>query len=220
MRFPSLLPSLKVLTYNTHHGEGTDGLIDIQRIASVILDSGADIAAIQEVDVNIARTGQINQAIEYTRLTGLYGQYGKAIDFQGGAYGQLLLSRWPIHDFQIHLLPNPRKREQRIALSARLFPPGQTPFRFVSIHLDSTPTDEDRWLQAACLLELFNQPEESTIMAGDFNDTPNSRVLLRLVEKWIDTSSKSPMLTMPAENPVNRIDFILCRPSKHRAFTS
>ncbi len=42
------------------------------------------------------------------------------MDYQGGAYGQCLLSRWPLEDIQVHQLPNPLKTpEPRIAVSAQ-----------------------------------------------------------------------------------------------------
>ena len=41
---------LKVMSYNIHHGEGTDRRLDLERIAAVIADSGADIVALHELD--------------------------------------------------------------------------------------------------------------------------------------------------------------------------
>jgi endonuclease/exonuclease/phosphatase (EEP) superfamily protein YafD len=41
---------LRVLTYNIHHGVGEDGVLDLERIARVIADSGADVIGLQEVD--------------------------------------------------------------------------------------------------------------------------------------------------------------------------
>jgi hypothetical protein len=200
---------LRVMTYNLHHGEGIDGKLDLERIARVIRDSRADLVALQEIDVNTQRTGRVDQAAEYIRLTGLYGQFGKAIDFQGGAYGGMLLSRWPLEDFRVHALPNPEKREQRIAISARIHPPGQPRFQFVGLHLDASRGDDDRWLQAARLQELFGSATEPVILAGDFNDRPESRVMQKLLTEWEDASAGNPMPTIPAEKPDARIDFVL-----------
>ncbi len=203
---------LRVMTFNLHHGEGEDGKLDLERIARVIRESRADLVALQEVDVRTQRTGRVDQAAEYIRLTGLHGQFGKAIDFQGGAYGGMLLSRWPISDFQVHALPNPVKREQRIALSARIAPPGMTPLRFVGTHLDASRDDGDRWVQAARLQEWFGSDPGPVILAGDFNDQPESRVMQRLLADWEDASAAAPAPTIPARNPTARIDFVLLRP--------
>jgi len=42
--------TLRVLTYNIHHGEGTDGVFDLPRIADVIRSVEPDLVALQEVD--------------------------------------------------------------------------------------------------------------------------------------------------------------------------
>ena len=84
---PAALPALRVLSYNLHHGEGDDGKLDLPRLAAVITASGADLVALQEVDQKTTRTGGVDQAAELARLTGLRFRYGKALDYQGGAYG-------------------------------------------------------------------------------------------------------------------------------------
>nr|WP_020468889.1 endonuclease/exonuclease/phosphatase family protein [Zavarzinella formosa] len=47
---------LRVLTYNIHHGEGTDDKVDLARLAEVIKVSKPDLVALQEVDRNTTRT--------------------------------------------------------------------------------------------------------------------------------------------------------------------
>ena len=42
--------SLRVVTYNIHHGVGVDGKLDLNRIAEVIRAAKADLVALQEVD--------------------------------------------------------------------------------------------------------------------------------------------------------------------------
>ncbi len=204
--------ALRVLTYNLHHGEGVDGRVDLERIARIIRECRADVVALQEVDVSTERTGRVDQAAEYLRLTGMHGNFGKAIDFQGGAYGMMLLSRWPLADFTVHRLPNPSKREQRLAVSARISPPGRPAFRFIGTHLDASREDGDRWLQAGRLQDLFANDLVPAIMAGDFNDRPESRVMTRMLSLWQDAAADRPEPTIPADRPNDRIDFVLVRP--------
>ena len=49
------------MSYNIHHGEGIDRRLDLERIAAVIADSGADIVALQELDQSTRRTGGVAQ---------------------------------------------------------------------------------------------------------------------------------------------------------------
>src|SRR5690242_8494338 len=80
--------ALRVLSYNIHHGEGTDGKLDLDRIAAVIKAQKPDLVAVQEVDRNTKRTNQVDQAAVLGKLTGLHAAFARAIDLQGGEYGQ------------------------------------------------------------------------------------------------------------------------------------
>lgn len=42
--------SLKILSYNLHHGEGVDARLDLKRIAGIINSVQPDYAGLQEVD--------------------------------------------------------------------------------------------------------------------------------------------------------------------------
>lgn len=204
-------PMLRVLTYNLHHGEGLDGRLDLPRLARVIRDSGADLVALQELDQGAQRTGRVDQSAELIRLTGLHGEFGAAMPFQGGFYGQALLSRWPLQNFVTHRLPNPSNREPRIAVSAEVQPPGLPVMRFIGTHLDAEHEDGDRFDQAGALLGRFTGANP-TILAGDFNASPDSRVLRCFSDTWLDAAVHNPQPTVPAAAPRTRIDYILLRP--------
>lgn len=206
-------PVLRVLTYNIHHGEGLDGKVDLARIAGVISASGADVVALQEVDQKTKRTGGVDQAAEIARLAGLQVAYGKAMDYQGGAYGQALLSRWPLGEVSVHPLPNSGKVEPRIAVAATVRPPGRAAFRFIGTHLDATRDDTARWQQAERLGELFGKDGVPTIFGGDFNSRPDTRAMKALLETFADASAATPAFTIPAKKPTGRIDYVLLRPA-------
>ncbi len=206
---------LRVLSYNLHHGEGVDGRLDLERIAHVIRSARPDLVALQEVDRGAQRTGKVDQAAEYMRLTGLNGWFGGAMPFQGGEYGQALLSRWPLRDPRVVPLPGTAEREPRIAVSARVDVPVIGRICFAGVHLDATRSDEDRWAQVGSLLWEFGGDVVPTLLAGDFNDTPESRVMERMLANhaaWVDTAAEGAAPTVPAESPRSRIDFILARP--------
>lgn len=205
--------SVRVLTYNTHHGEGTDGRLDLPRLAEVIRAARPDVVALQEVDDRARRTGDVSQWQTYAALTGWTARFGEAMPFQGGFYGQALLSRWPLEEFAVHRLPGPADQEPRIAVSARIRRPSGSSFRFVGLHLDASREDGSRWDQAHRLNELFAHGTEPTVMAGDFNATPDSRVMRVLFDHWTDAAAAHPEPTIPAESPRSRIDYVLLRPA-------
>ena len=88
--------TVRVLTYNIHHGEGRDGELDLPRLGRVITSVQPDLVALQEVDVGTSRVGGVDQLAELARLTGMHAQFGKAMDYMGGGYGVAVLSRWSL----------------------------------------------------------------------------------------------------------------------------
>ena len=203
--------SITVLTYNIHHGEGTDGRLDLERIAQIIKASKADLVALQEVDQSATRSGKVDQTAELARLTGMHGVFGRAMDFQGGGYGQAVLSKWPIRSHQVHQLPQRPGREPRIALAVEL---ETKSFIFASTHLDHE-IEAVRRDQVAAMDRLFRSNRvPAVILAGDFNTIPESPPMRSLWPQWLDTSGDAPQPTIPAGKPTRRIDYILATPKE------
>jgi endonuclease/exonuclease/phosphatase family metal-dependent hydrolase len=204
--------TLRVLSYNIHHGEGTDGKVDLPRLAGVIAAAKPDLVALQEVDDKTRRTGKVDQTAELVRLTGLHGQFGKQIDYEGGGYGQAILSRYPIDGLQVHWLPGTPERERRIAVEAQVKVGGRA-LSFVSTHLHHI-RGEFREQQAAKLNELFAATDRPAVLAGDLNANPGSKPLDILRTKWTSATAGPSLFTYPSPKPVKQIDYILCRPGK------
>jgi len=218
---------LRVLTYNIHHGAGMDQRLDLARIAEVIKQARPDLVALQEVDVQTGRSNGVDQAAELSRLTGMHGAFGKAMDYDGGQYGVAVLSRFPLIEVENFPLPNkpPRapptaeQREQlhepRAALAVRVRPTGApTDIWFASTHLDHL-SSEMRICQAekigSSLAAKANLP---AILAGDLNATPRSATMVLLSKFWTDTAAKEPAPTAPAGEPRSKIDYVLFRPAE------
>jgi endonuclease/exonuclease/phosphatase family metal-dependent hydrolase len=203
-------PRLRVLSYNIHHGEGTDGKIDLPRLATVIRAAEPDLVALQEVDDKTQRAGGVDQTAELVRLAGLHGRFGKQIDYEGGGYGQAILSKFPISDLKIHRLPGMPEREQRMAIEARIEINGRE-ISFVSTHLHHA-NDLFREQQAAKLTELFEPARHPVILAGDLNANPDSKPIALLSPAWKIASGDAPLATYPAKEPEKQIDYSLFRP--------
>lgn len=199
---------IKVLSYNIHHGEGTDGNFDLPRIARVIQSVDPDLVAVQEVDVRTRRASGVDQAAELARLTGMHEVFGRTIDHQGGWYGNVLLSRWPVQGFLVQAFPFTPGREARGALEATIKIPAD--FRIFATHLDVT--EKDRLLAVEWLAKRIAELPAGTpmILAGDFNAAPGSRAFKALSEQWTTDPEIKP--TSPAEKPEKQIDFVAFRP--------
>ena len=219
LRPASKSSALRVLSYNIHHGRGVDNKLSLERIAAVIRQADADVVALQEVDQGCGRSDRKLQVQELEKLTGYYGVFGKAIDFDGGEYGQAVLSRWPIKQSTVHRLPNEQQpngsmREQRIVLEA-IVPSEAGTIRFLGTHLDHSKEDlreqqataVDRLLGA---VSFADTKSIATVLAGDFNDVPKSRTLGCFEKRWqVEPRIENRNLaTYPSESPRTRIDYV------------
>jgi endonuclease/exonuclease/phosphatase family metal-dependent hydrolase len=201
---------LRVLTYNIHHGEGMDGKIDLNRIAQLIKQLNPDLVALQEVDRNTKRCGGVDQTEELARLTGLYGAFGKAIDYSGGDYGQAILSRFPIENSQIHWLPGEPDRERRIAFEATITHYDKK-LKFATTHLHHNNATF-REQQSEVINQIYRESKIPVILAGDLNALPESKPLQILQNQWSIANTDTKGLSFPADKPVRLIDFILFEP--------
>jgi endonuclease/exonuclease/phosphatase family metal-dependent hydrolase len=199
---------LRVMTYNIHHGEGTDGRIDLERIAKVISDAKPDLVALQEVDKHCKRSGEVDQTSELARLTQMHGRFGKQIPYEGGDYGQAVLSRFPITDLTVHWLPGEPERQRRIA-AAGTVDLGTQKIVFASTHLHHNNITF-REQQASALNDLFRDSVHPVILVGDLNAYPESRVIEILGRSWSNATVKTAnCLTFPAIAPKHQIDYVL-----------
>lgn len=211
---------LRVLSYNIHHAEGLDEKLDLERIAGVIRSASPDIVALQEVDQGTSRTNRVDQPAELSRLTKMHVVFGKNIDYEGGSYGNAILSRLPaklIENVKLPSLPHidPRdEREQRGALVAELKTASGATILFGCVHLDHRSQDDERFASAQVINEWFERQHKNrpAILAGDLNATTHSRVLKRFQQTWHRTGSEE-MATVPAATPRRQIDYIVFRPA-------
>jgi endonuclease/exonuclease/phosphatase family metal-dependent hydrolase len=204
--------TLRVMTYNIHITRGMDNKFDPARIADVIKRNDVDVVALQEVDNKARRSGGVDQLAELAKLTGMHGVFGKARDYDGGEYGQAILSRKPIEHMDVHKLPGATGQEERIAMVARI--PQDKPLPdliFVGTHLHHMG-EEHRLPQAAeldrILREHATKREPPVMLLGDLNATPDSEVMNRLRATWEDATAKAGM-SFPADKPDRKIDYVL-----------
>jgi endonuclease/exonuclease/phosphatase family metal-dependent hydrolase len=209
------MPTLRVLSYNIHHGRGLDEQVDLKRIAGVIRKADPDVVALQEVDRNTKRTSNVDQASELARLTGMYSTFAKAIDFEGGDYGQAILCRFPLSSIEVSKLEYRDDREQRIAVSAMFEYLKDFRIQFISTHLDHSDSVL-RLEQATQLAKLGSQSANLSILAGDMNAQPESEVLEEIKKSWDQPQIHEGLATHPAPSPRRQIDYILLRSSAEK----
>lgn len=208
---------LKVMSYNVHHCNppSKEGLIDVDAIAIVIMHENPDLVALQEIDVNTTRSGNINQIREIAARAGYHSfHFSKAIDHEGGDYGVAILSRYPLSETQTHRLPTQEatKGEPRVLSLATVALPGGKKIKFGSTHLDAQRTSTNRLLQAAEINRITSAVNLPLIIAGDFNAVENSEVM-QIIKSKFKLACNNCAPTIPQINPTKTIDFIAFQPT-------
>ncbi len=200
---------LKILTWNIHHCLGVDDKLDVDRIASVISACQPDIVALQEVDQQAARSKNVDQPAELSRLTGMHVVFGGNIPLQGGRYGNAVLSRFPILSSENKRLPNHREGEQRGVMLVQIqLPRRDQPLTLLATHLDHRENDSERIASVRMINELLPQISPPRLLAGDLNAVPESSVLQLLRSSW-RIAHPGMLPTVPVTNPSRQIDYIL-----------
>jgi endonuclease/exonuclease/phosphatase family metal-dependent hydrolase len=209
--------SLRIITYNIHHANppSKPGVIDMEAIINVFKKYPADVIALQEVDVNTKRSGNINEAKLIADGLGMHFFFAKAIDYDGGYYGVALLSRFPLKDTQAILLPmdSTMKGEQRVLATASVAISSKKKIVVGCTHLDHQKDSKNRQLQITTIKNFAKKIDQPFFIAGDFNAEMESGIIRQLdedFERTCDTCS----FTFPAIFPMRTIDFIAFRKSK------
>jgi endonuclease/exonuclease/phosphatase family metal-dependent hydrolase len=163
---------LKVLDWNTHHGLGSNNTYSITRFVTWIVQSGANVVSLNEVEKNVGSYGNEDQPARYAALlraaTGKTWYY-KFAHRTGGTNGQgnLLLSTFPLEDSSSHLLSYDRSvaRIQILVNGVRV--------NIFSTHLDADSSSR-RATQMNQLKTYANSFPQQHIYAGDFNAWPGA----------------------------------------------
>jgi len=210
----------RIVTYNVHRCVGTDGRLDVGRIAAVIDALEPDIVALQELDVGRARTGGVDQAHEVARRLDMTFHFNAAMQVEEERYGDAILTSYPERLVKAGGLPglDPRlKLEPRGALWVEATIDGR-PLQVINTHLGLVPREQQ--LQAAALagaawLGRVGQGDP-TILLGDFNATRASVVYRTLSRRLTDARRRvvhnGLSSTFPSRFPMLRIDHAFLSP--------
>ncbi len=233
---------LKILTWNISyaHGNGSEGTPGWRRhpavhyentlsaMATLIRNTGTDIALLQEVDFDSSRSFRRNQLDTLARRSGLihrshctswdlpwvpYPGWNPLNHFGRIRSGGGILSRFPIKSLQNDLLPKPRENPEwynRLYLH-RYFQMVETGgLRIVNLHLEAF-SQENRKLH---LLRLDERIRDFTpdLCGGDFNGSIDVHEDLSHEFEAIP----SPGPTYPTPEPHERLDGFILKKSRFK----
>lgn len=198
---------MQIVSWNIQAAKGVDKVVDVERIARVTKEfADAEIICFQEVEQVLGMAGQVassseSQAESLARYFPEHKMFfGPAVDRMvkvGRArFGNMILSRLPVHNVFMHKLPQPAdpltRNMARQAIEI-LVDYNNQPLRILTTHLEFFATAQ-RTAQVEYLrhyiqetqrraaapspsgVGTYTAPPETdmTIVCGDFNLTPGS----------------------------------------------
>ena len=206
---------IRVLTYNILHGATTNRDNDLDVVAKVINELQPDIIALQEVDYRTNRAQKRDINTELALKTQMSSIFAKAVDYDGGEYGQSIFYRGTFLETGKVNLPGSPDKEPRIAATAKIILPDGDTIQFIGTHLDHVANSADRIAQAKRINSLLENNKLPTILAGDLNDVPGSQTISIFKSVWTSTYDKEdPAPTFPSHAPKKKIDYIMFYPAK------
>lgn len=204
----SVSQSLRVMSYNIRHGTDAQENDKLDSMARFINASGADLVGLQEVDSVCRRSGNIDQMKRLASLTGMHYAFVRHRAYDGGAYGQGILSRYPISDVRNDRLTI-RKADGRTTstalMSARIQLPNNQQLVLANAHFALDP--ESRLIQANEVVAYLDPGRHPVVLTGDLNAEPGTEEIKRLKKHFVNLLPPG-QLTFPAETPIKTIDYI------------
>lgn len=176
---------IRVATYNIHKARGMDGRVRPSRVCNVLAQLGADIIALQEVLSMQGQSVAEDQAAYFASEMGYHCAAGENRKLNGGSYGNVVLSRFPVRSTQNYDVSIPG-RERRGCLRADIEVDDGKILHLFNIHLGTGFMERRK--QARRLLEeellRSRQVEGPRLVMGDFNEWTRGLVTQMLTSEF------------------------------------
>jgi endonuclease/exonuclease/phosphatase family metal-dependent hydrolase len=214
---------IRVLSYNMHRAIGVDRLFRPERIARVLKHHQADIVLLQEVDVGVPRSRQLDLAKEMAEAAGYpYYATGLNVKLKKGMYGNTTLSKFPITQSRnINLTVGKRKARgcQYSSIQLNNSSDFSQNIEVFNLHLGLSAQERVRQVGLLSQSEEFCSiaPGTPCLVGGDFNDwrTILGPIFTDILDFQCATNHSkgyhNPYLTYPAFTPTGGLDKIFYR---------
>jgi endonuclease/exonuclease/phosphatase family metal-dependent hydrolase len=203
-------PVLRVLQFNIHAAISGAGGVQVSQIAAEIEAVQPDLVSLNEVDSHTLRT-RVDEPAYLAKATGLHVVYGPNLIYDGGPFGNAILTRYPVVESHNLRLPGTFGLEPRGLLTAVVIVDGRR-VAFSSTHLtEGSGGRQSRLLQALAVARALHSMAAPTILAGDLNsdstDVPR-RILRGHLLDAQEEGGTGLGDTFPEANPSSRFDYI------------
>lgn len=197
-------PTFTVMTYNIASGHKPDGGRNESLINDYFKLKNPDIIGLNEVDINTERSNNTNLLSVISDKLDYNSVFSKSIDFQGGHYGNGLLTKYNILSQEQKLLYNEQGSEQRSLLHT-VINIQDFNTNVLLTHLEYNNKDV-RTKQLEYIKDYIQHLSGPIILMGDFNlESPSE--LDVLTNKLNVIYGLSSPVTFPSDNIT--LDYIL-----------
>lgn len=197
-------PPIKVVTYNIHRGINKSNKLDLDGVTEVIMGIGADIVALQEVERFSIRTGFKDQIGYIAEKLSMNYAYGKSINILNGQYGNAILTRYPIEEYEVKQLYS--EGETRTLLRVALSINGSR-IQVYNTHLGLNSSEREKQIRE--IIDITANAD-NYILAGDFNSAVDKldAVTGKLKDAALYDVNKYRIPTFDNGDITERIDYI------------
>lgn len=206
---------VRVMAYNIHQGFGTSGAFTLEEIAQVIEAESPDIVALQEVSRAWLVDGAVDILSWLSQRLDMDYAWGPAAD---SAWGNAVLSRYPILQVENHEMPNNDDFPlDRAFLWVEIDVGEEAPLRVIATHFHHVRDEsQHRIPQTEAVLERWSGISQ-TVLLGDLNGRPEDREIkllgeAGLLDSFVDSGGTDRGFTSPSDGPNKRIDYVWTSP--------
>ncbi|MFC4546711.1 endonuclease/exonuclease/phosphatase family protein [Paenactinomyces guangxiensis] len=207
---------IKVLTFNIHHGRGTDRQKNIDRTLQVLKESDADLIGLNEVDKHFSKRSYHEDQISWlAHHLQMYHAFGPTLTLKSRRYnrirqfGNAFLSRYPIvsqTNHRLHFYGGKIGGRGLLEMSVHVH---HQPVQVYVTHLSLNPFLHHK--QTNFIIGQLMNHHQPVILLGDWNMKPHSRGWKKLTQYLTDASTVSERkrsYTFPSFHPKTQLDYI------------
>ena len=200
---------IRIMPYNIYGARATSpaNAADLDALAEVIRRQDPDFVTLNEVDVFTNRTGKdVHQARDLAAKLGMEWHFSKAIDRDGGEYGEGVTTRKKaVNKFSV-ALPKGVGAEPRVLVVMEM-----EDYVICTSHLDHVSSEAQLGqveLITKTMKERYGDSGKPVFLGGDMNATPSSETGKLLQKDW-EILTITGFGTFPSDNPSKCIDYIM-----------
>ena len=215
--------TLRVMSMHMQFAKGSDGRVDLPRIAAVLKQGNADIIALQGVDRGTKRVKKTDQARLLAAELKMNYVFAKTQSEDGGETGNAILSRFPIGPHKMLGLPNAGNHLRAVLVAVIKVGKGRNAkeIRFASTALGGGDSGQLRQMEKLNDYFFIEGEDTPVIIGAHFYVTRMSKPIEEMRKRWVDSfdvvqwesaegsegNEKREMLEGPVEKRVNYIFF-------------